>query len=607
MTEPTESIRVVLRDGFAHVGRLLRAHPWAYALAAGGAIAFATSIVAAAVVIGRVSEDLIIPVLDGGEPLGNKWVGAVVAISAVALFKGLGIILRRTAAGWLQFRSQADMRYRLIIHQMGLKLSWFSKQATGNLLAVTETDARQATFILAPLPFATGAAVLLVITTVIVFILDLWMGLLAVSALVLTIVIDVFGTRRVFSDFEKVQETRGKLSGLAHESFDGALTVKSLGREDHEIERMRRSSDGLRDDIITVTRIWAFYRAIVESLPTASIITLLVVGVLRINGGDLTPGELVTITYLVSLLTWPIRMIAFVLWDMGESLAGWRRVERILQVDEFVEHGDLLATRDDSGATVVGEEVAFGYQPEERILADLHWDIPAGRTIAVVGATGSGKSTLALLLARLWDPDTGAITLDGRDLRSFARSELPREVAFVSQESFLFDDDVMGNITLGAAVETAAVEEAARLAAAHGFIRELPQGFATQLGERGISLSGGQRQRVALARALVRRPRLLILDDATSSVDPSVETEILRGLKRAELPSTVVIVAHRRSSIMLADEVVFLSSGRVVAHGSHDQLLATVPGYARLLDAYDEDLLRRRAEKEGKARAEAAT
>lgn len=604
MSEKTESIRVVLRDGFAHVGRLLRAHKWAFALAASGAIAFATAIVAAAVVIGRVSEELIIPVLDGGEPLEDRWVGAVLAIGAVALFKGLGIILRRTAAGWLQFRSQADMRYRLIAHQLGLKLSWFNRQSTGDLLAVTETDARQATFILAPLPFATGATVLLVITTAIVTVIDVWMGLLAISFLVLTIVIDVFGTRRVFADFEKVQKTRGKVSGLAHESFDGALTVKSLGREDYETERMRRASDGLRDDIIIVTKIWAFYRSIVESLPTATIIVLLVVGVVRINGGDLSSGDLVTVTYLVSLLTWPIRMIAFVLWDMSESLAGWRRVERILKVGEFVEHGTLMATPADSGAAVAGDEVAFGYVAEERILSDVRWDIPAGRTIAVVGATGSGKSTLAMLLARLWDPDTGEISLDGRDLRAFARSELPREVAFVAQESFLFDDDVTGNIALGGKSGSQAVQTAARLAVADEFIDELPQGFETQLGERGTTLSGGQRQRIALARALVRRPRLLILDDATSSVDSSVETEILRGLKRADLPATVVIVAHRRSSIMLADEVVFLGDGRIRAHGTHDELLASEPGYARLLEAYEEDLARRDEERQ---QAEAVT
>jgi ABC-type multidrug transport system fused ATPase/permease subunit len=415
------------------------------------------------------------------------------------------------------------------------------------------------------------------------------MGLLAVGALGITIAIDVFGTRRVFADFEKVQEQQGVVAGIAHESFDGALTVKALGREEHETDRMRLQSETLRDDIIKVTRVWAFYRAIVESLPTATIIGLVALGAVRVGAGALSAGDLVTVAYLVSLLQWPIRMIAFFVWDTAESLAGWYRIANVLEVTEFVEHGDLAAVPAGTGAAITGDEVSFGYREEERILAGIHWDIPAGRTIAIVGPTGSGKSTLALLLARLWDPDDGTITLDGRDLRAFARSELPREVSFVAQESFLFDDNVTGNITLGSPFGAEEVERAAELAAAAEFIHELPGGFATSIGERGTTLSGGQRQRIALARALVRRPRLLILDDATSSVDPSVETNILRGLKRAELPSTVVIVAHRRSSITLADEVVYVEGGRIVAHGSHRDLLATEPGYANLLEAYDRD------------------
>ena len=230
---------------------------------------------------------------------------------------------------------------------------------------------------------------------------------------------------------------------------------------------------------------------------------------------------------------------------------------------------------------------------ELTVLHPLSLKFPAGRTLALLGPSGCGKSTLALLLARLWDPDTGRIRLEGRDLRDFARAALPREVALVAQEGFLFDDDVTGNITLGLPAEHEAVREAAEMAAAADFVDDLPDGFATQIGERGTTLSGGQRQRVALARALLRRPRLLILDDATSAVDPSVETEILKGLKRAELPSTVVIVAHRRSSIVLADEVAFLDGGRIVAHGTHDELLATVPGYARLLQAYEDDAAQR--------------
>ena len=215
--------------------------------------------------------------------------------------------------------------------------------------------------------------------------------------------------------------------------------------------------------------------------------------------------------------------------------------------------------------------------------------------MAVVGPTGSGKSTFAMLLARLWDPTSGVIHLDERDLRAFARSELPREVAYVAQEAFLFDDDVRGNIGLGLEVDDEVIEEAARMAAAEEFVRALPHGFRTHLGERGTTLSGGQRQRIALARALARRPRLLILDDATSAVDPSVETDILRGLQEAELPSTVVLVAHRRSSIVLADEVLFLDDGRILDHGSHTELLGRQPGYARLLQAYDEDAARREA------------
>jgi len=311
-----------------------------------------------------------------------------------------------------------------------------------------------------------------------------------------------------------------------------------------------------------------------------------------------TPGDLITVTYLLSLLAIPMRLMGWVFWDLAHSLAGWRRVEAVLVADDFVTHGDLAASPGPTGAAVDGAGVGFGYTPGEVVLAGLQLDIPPGQTVAVVGSTGSGKSTLAMLLVRLWDPESGVITLDGRDLRRFARAELPREVAFVPQEAFLFNDDVRMNLTLGTDISEEHLAEALRLAGAEGFVGELPEGLGTRLGERGTTLSGGQRQRVALARALARRPRLLVLDDATSAVDPSVEAEILRGLREAELPSTVVVVAYRPSSIALADTVIFLDEGRVVAHGRHADLLATEPGYARLLQAYEADAAARRAEKE---------
>jgi ABC-type multidrug transport system fused ATPase/permease subunit len=261
----------------------------------------------------------------------------------------------------------------------------------------------------------------------------------------------------------------------------------------------------------------------------------------------------------------------------------------------LIAHGESEAISDPSGGAVDSRDVTFGYTADELVLKDVSLDIGGGKTVAVVGPTASGKSTLALLIARLWDPNTGRISIDGRDIRDFARSELATEVAFVAQESFLFDDTIEGNITLGVDMPNDLVREAARLSGADRFICELDFGYDTRIGERGMSLSGGERQRVALARALVRSPRVLVLDDAMSAVDPSIETEILRGLTRAELPSTVVIVAYRRSAIALADEVVFIEQGRIVAHGTHDELMESTPGYARLLTAYEEDAAARRA------------
>jgi ABC-type multidrug transport system fused ATPase/permease subunit len=271
------------------------------------------------------------------------------------------------------------------------------------------------------------------------------------------------------------------------------------------------------------------------------------------------------------------------------AIPAWERVAAVLNTSETVAYGAETAHLDGGAAPVDSDRVSFRYEDDEPVLSEVVVDIGAGRTVAIVGPTGSGKTTLTLLMARLWDPGTGRIQIDGRDLRSFARYELSREIAYVAQTAYLFDDTALGNITMGLDLPVEEVYSAARLAGAHDFIEELPDGYATRIGERGASLSGGQRQRLALARALVRRPRLLIMDDATSAVDPSVEAEILRGLRSSELPSTIVIVAYRPSSIRLADEVIFVEEGRVAAQGSHTDLLATEPGYARLVQAYEHE------------------
>lgn len=582
-----------MSGGIGLIRQFVRWHPWSFSLAVLGAALFVSAIVASAVVIGRITDLVIIPVLDGGEETGNKVILAVAVVMGVSLWKAVGITLRRTAASALQFRTRADAREKLIEHQLRLQLAWHDRRSTGDLLSVSEVDTQTGTFVLAPLPYAAGASLLLIGTFILIFATHWILGSVAFIGLSILVAVNIQGAFSLFMDFEAAQYERGAVSEIAHESIDGALTVKALGREAAEVGRFRRAAEILQDRLIDIGVRFANFRAIVESIPAALNIIILVIGAILVTNGSVTAGQLVSVAYLITLMAFPLMLIGFVIFEMAHSQAAWNRVQEILDSDELVDHGDLAARPVPDGALLETHGVQFAYTDGEPVLSDIRLEIPAGRTVAVVGPTASGKSTLTMLLARLWDPVDGAIHIAGRDLREFARSELALEVAYVAQESFLFDDTVWGNVTLGSDVPEADVLRAMRLAGVERFITELPDGYDTQIGERGTSLSGGQRQRIALARALVRRPRVLVLDDATSAVDPSVEMDILRGLKGAELPSTVVIVAYRRSSIMLTDEIVFMDEGRVVAHGTHEELLATQPGYERLLRAYEEDAIRR--------------
>lgn len=585
----------VVREGLRLIGRFIREQPGAYALAAGGAIAFTSAIVASSLVIGKVTEDLIVPVLRDGEPTEGRLVPALLLVMGVAVWKAAGIVLRRSAAGWLQFGAQMRLQKRLIGHLFELPFSWYAERGTGDLLSVADNDARRATFVLAPLPFATGVAFLLVGTVVVVSLVDPWLGLAGLLLLAIVVALDLRGSWLTFAAMQEEQRRRGRVGEAAHESFDGALTVKALGREQEETDRFAAAVDHLADQYVTVGRTWSTYRAITEGLPAMGTIGILLLGISRLSAGAITTGDLVQVTYLLSLLAVPVRLIGYLMWDVANSVAGYTRIDEVLTVEERVRHGDVPAPARGRAAPVHADGVAFGYTPDSPVLDGVSFDLPAGRTLAIVGPTGSGKSTLAGLLARLWDPQDGRIRLDGEDLRDLRRGALPAQVAYVAQDTFLFDDTVLGNLTLDRDVPFEEVVAAARLAGADGFIAELPDGYGTRIGERGTTLSGGQQQRLTLARALVGRPRLLVLDDATSALDPTVEASILRGLKRAALPSTVIVVAYRRSSIVLADEVVYLEDGQVRGHDRHDVLLRTVPGYARLLEAYDEDAAERAA------------
>jgi len=387
----------------------------------------------------------------------------------------------------------------------------------------------------------------------------------------------------------RAQALRAELSEVAHESFDGALVVKSLGREIEETERFAHKAQQLREVNIRAGRIRAAFDPMLEALPNLGVLLVLVVGVVRVQAGLTDPGNVVTVAYLLTIVSFPIRSLGWLVGEFPRSVVGFNRVQSVLDATGEMAYGDRRLEPAATGARLDVRDLAYRYDGGPPLLADLSFSVEPGRTVAVVGATASGKSTLTSLLLRLVDPAQGAVLVDGRDLRELEPGALADQAALVPQQAFLFDDDVRGNVTLGADVTDDEVWAALRTAQADGFVAALPHGLDTRLGERGTTLSGGQRQRLSLARALVRHPRLLVMDDATSAVDPEVEARILAALRTGADDATVVVVAYRKATIALADQVVYLRDGHVQDRGTHTELLARNAAYADLVNAYEQE------------------
>jgi ATP-binding cassette, subfamily B, bacterial len=605
----------VLLRGLKVVGVGIREQWRVFLVAVCGSSLYGAMTVASAFVMGRVTGDVIVPAFAEGRVGAGALAAGAAAILGVAVLKVLGIIARRIGAGIVQYRLQAAYRRRVVRQYLRLPLAWHQRHPTGTLLSNANADVESTWYVMAPLPFACGTLLMLAITGVALVLTDPVLALVGGVVFPVIFAVNVAYSRRMAPRMTRAQQLRAEVSGVAHESFDGALVVKTLGREEEETTRFRRRSEELRDAMISVGRVRGLFDPVMEAVPTLGTLALLVVGTARLRSGATTVGDLVSVAYLFSVLAMPIRAIGWVLSDLPRVVVGWDRVQRVLTARGGQAYGQrrLENARRPAGLTVAGVSFAYagpalaelpdepgGAAPETGtgpvpVLREVSFDVVPGRTVAVVGPTGSGKSTLVSLLVRLVDPDTGAVLVDGADLRALPRGGVAEQAALVSQATFLFDDSVRGNVTLGADIPDERVWAALRLAQADRFVRALPEGLDTRVGERGTTLSGGQRQRLALARALVRRPRLLVLDDATSSVDPSVEAAILRGLRSAQLGSTVVVVAYRRATIALADEVVYVEHGRVVARGTHAELVASTPGYAMLVNAYDDEAARRRA------------
>ena len=583
-----QSDRRVIRRGFGIIKMSVRLQPKSFVVGLVGAALYAAMTVAEAVVLGRVTDEVIVPAFARGSTTTGALVLAVSAILGVALLRATGVVFRRVGAFAMQYRLQAHFRKAVTEQYQRLSMEWHRKHPTGELLNNANSDVEGTFWIVAPLPLACGVLFMIAITFAVLIATDVVLTVIGALMIPLIVVLSHFYNQRANAIATRAQQSRAEVSGVAHESFDGALVIKTLGLEEEEGARFAEKSETLRDELIHLGSVRAVFDPLLEALPNVTVLAILLAGTWRISVGDLSTGELVQFAYLFTQLSFPVRAIGWILGDMPRAVVGWERVKRVLDATDHLAYGTQRLRGDGTSARVSLDGVGFGYE-DGQVLKGIDVDVTPGRTIAVVGPTGSGKSTIANLLLRLADPHVGVVKLDDQDLRDLSEGVIPESAALVFQESFLFDDSVRGNITLGDDFSDEEIQTAARLAQADRFVSALPQGYDTIVGERGTTLSGGQRQRVALARALVKKPRLLVLDDATSSVDPAVEQDILRGLKEAELPFTVVVVAYRRATIALADEVVFLQHGAVAARGPHDQLVRTNRAYLRLISAYDPD------------------
>jgi ATP-binding cassette subfamily B protein len=536
---------------------------------------------------------ILVPVLTGvvidelsGDPSTRVLALMIAAIIALGLLRGALMLGRRIISGRQALAVEYDLRDELYAHFLRLSFGFYDRSQTGQLMSRATIDLQSVRFFLGyGLIFFAQHVVTIVVVTVVLFFYSWQLALLALAITPAIVLVAYRYSRVSHPVLRDVQQKLADVATIAEESIVGIHVVKSFSQEERRERRFAGSADEVFERSVAANRQRAVYVPLLTLLPLLAQAAVLLMAGRMVITGSLSIGEFFAFNLLLAMLVMPLRMIGMWVGQAQRAIAAGERIFEILdEPEEIADRAGAEALAPGPGEVRL-EGVVFGYDPERPVLDRVDLEIPAGRTVALIGRTGSGKTTLTALLPRFYDVGEGRVLIDGVDVRDLRRRSLRREIGVISQDPFLFSASVRDNIAFGIPdAPHEAVEAAARAAQAHDFISELPQGYDTVIGERGITLSGGQRQRVAIARALLIDPRILILDDATASVDATTEARIRAGLREVMRGRTTIIIAHRLSTIALAEEIVVLDRGRITARGTHAELLEESPLFREIHD-----------------------
>jgi ABC-type multidrug transport system fused ATPase/permease subunit len=527
----------------------------------------------------------------------------VAAIVALGVVRAVLMAARRLISGRQALAVEMDLRQGLYSHLVRLSFGFYDRHQTGQLMSRATVDLQGVRFFLGyGLIFFFQNALTVVSVTAVLLFFEWKLALIALAVTPVLVVLAYRYSHIAHPTLREVQQKLADVATVAEENIVGVHVVKSFAQEPQESAKFHARSEAVFRQTLRANRQRALYVPFISWVPLLAQGAVLLVGARMVTSGELTVGGFVAFNLYLGMLVMPLRSLGMWIGQSQRATASGERIFQIMDEPEEIAERPEAAELPPGGGHLRFDDVGFEYLEGRPVLDGVSLDVPAGRTIALIGQTGSGKTTLTSLVPRFYDVTSGRVTVDGADVRDVTLTSLRRSIGVISQDPFLFSATVRENITFGAPdLDDREVERIARLAQAHEFVAELPEGYDTVIGERGITLSGGQRQRLAIARALAVDPRILILDDATASVDATTEARIRAGLREAMQNRTTLIIAHRLSTIALADEIVVLDEGRVRARGTHDELLETSAVYR---DIYEHGLLERRFADAVEARAD---